>query len=111
MSSHEDAPLPDWWASNQRVKEDLGLPPYVPPRFQDDVYTHEVVRPLESDYDCAIMFIGVGVRHRDDWEVRIDGESAFAIGRSRDENGNTVYHQTADEFRRNAEVELDSRGD
>ena len=67
------------------------------------MYTHEVVQPLEDEHGCTIRFIGVQVRHRDDWAVRIDGEPAFDVGRNRDEDGNTVYRLTAERFRRKVE--------
>ncbi|MFB6129869.1 MAG: hypothetical protein ABEJ28_03500 [Salinigranum sp.] len=107
--SSPDGDLPSWWAANRRDKEGLGLPPYEPPRFEDGTYTHEVVEPLEAEHDCSILFIGVHVRYEDDWQVRVDGEPAFPIGRSRDENGNTVYHTSAGEFRAAVESALDQR--
>jgi hypothetical protein len=76
----------------------LGLAEYVPPRFEDDVYTHEVVPDLETDYGVEIRFVGVNASYGDDWEVRVDGESALSIGRHRDESGNTVYEMESDEF-------------
>lgn len=86
---------PKWWRDNERLRTEMGLAEYRPPRFADGVYTHEVINPLEEVYDCRIQFIGVDTRYRDDWEVRIDGTPAFEIGRRRDENGNTVYEMTA----------------
>jgi len=77
----------------------MGLAEYRPPRFADGVYTHEVVDTLEEAHECRIQFIGVDPRYPDDWEVRINGNSAFGIGRHRDENGNTVYEMTAEAFR------------
>lgn len=94
-----EASRPGWWRENDRYKAALDLPPYEPPRFADGAYVHEVVEPLEERYGCGIQFIGVHVRFGDDWEIRIGGETAFPIGRYRDENGNTVYDVTADAFR------------
>jgi len=90
---------PDWWRENQRIREDLELPSYEPPRFEDGKYTYEVVDDLEQSYDCMIRFVGIGTRHEDDWEVRIGTESLLQVPHRRDENGNTVFGITAEELR------------
>lgn len=77
----------------------MDLPEYEPPRFRDGTYTHEVVEPLEAANDCRIQFIGVNTHYPDDWEVRVDGEPVFGIGRHRDEHGNTVYEMSAGAFK------------
>lgn len=98
MSSDGDA-KPEWWTENEALKRSFDLPDYEPPRFADGVYTHEVVPSLEAEYGIEIQFIGIGTRYLDDWVVRIDRRTAFGIGRFRDDNGNTVYKLSADEFR------------
>lgn len=90
---------PEWWRDNERLRAEMGLPEYRPPRFADGAYTHGVVERIEDARDCRIRFVGVGVRYADDWEVRIDGTTAFEIGRHRDERGNTVYEMSAEAFR------------
>lgn len=90
---------PDWWRENERIRSEMELPPYDPPRFEDGIYTHEVIDPLESRHDCTIRFMGVNTHYGDDWEVRIDGEPILTIGHHRDKNGNTVYETTAEDFR------------
>lgn len=89
---------PEWWIENEKLREFLGLPDYTPPRFADEVYTHEVFPEVEERYDCEIRPMGVNTEYLEDWEVRIDNECAFMIGRYRDENGNTVYDLESDEF-------------
>ena len=91
---------PEWWIENEKLREFLGLPEYTPPRFADEVHTHEVIPDLEEKYDCEIRPIGINTEYLEEWEVRVDNECAFMIGRHRDENGNTVYEIESDEFRR-----------
>lgn len=98
---------PEWWIENDKLREFLGLPTYSPPRFADGVYTHEVVPALEREYDCEIQFIGVNTEYLEDWDVRIDGEEVFEIGRHRDENGNTIYEIDSETFRRRVERRLE----
>lgn len=98
----EDPPdeRPSWWVENQRLREELSLPPYEPSRFADGTYTHRVVEPLEAEHDCVIRFVALEPRYPDDWEVRADGERLFGIGRRRDEHGNTVYEMETEAFER-----------
>lgn len=89
---------PDWWTENEELKEYLGLPPYDPPRFEDGTYLHDVVPDLEERFDCDVQLIGVNTEYLDDWEVRLDGTTAFEVGRRRDENGNTIFLTDPDRF-------------
>lgn len=91
--------VPEWWSENERLKAEMGLPEYKPPRFSDGTYAYEVVDSIEEEHDCQVRFIGVNTRYEDDWEVRVDGTTAFEVGRRRDDYGNTVYGLTAREFR------------
>jgi hypothetical protein len=100
--SEADAPAadrPDWWARNQRIREELDLPDYEPPRLADGTYTHEVVPDLEAEHDCTVRFIGINTTYPESWEFRVDGEPVGRIPRRRDANGNTVYGLTAEELR------------
>lgn len=97
--------LPDWWRENRCLREEMGLPPYRPPRFEDDTYTHEVVPELEDQYDCRILFVGVDTHYPDDWSVEVDGEILMDVPRRRDENGNTVYELSAAQFVEQFETE------
>jgi len=90
---------PDWWRRNERARAAMDLPAYEPSRFEDGTYAHEVVADLEAEYGCTITFIGLNVSYPDDWAVRVDGERAFTVGRSRNENGNTIYHLDSETFR------------
>lgn len=96
MTEPDDAP--EWWRENEAFRDAMGLPSYEPPRFEDGTYAFEVVEAIEDDTDCRVRFLGVDTRYRDDWEVRVDGETAFEVGRRRDDNGNTIYQTTARQF-------------
>jgi len=98
-----DGAKPEWWLRNERERERMDLPSYEPSRFEDGTYVHETVSELEANHGCTIRFIGVNVRYPDSWEVRVDGERAFTVERSRDENGNTKYHLDAAAFRSRVE--------
>jgi hypothetical protein len=95
---------PEWWVENEELREFLGLPEYTPPRFADGVHTHDVIPELEERYGCDIRPLGINTRYLEEWELRIDNEFAFMISRHRDENGNTVYEITSDEFRKRVEL-------
>lgn len=98
---------PDWWDKNRQLKRGLGIPDYEPPRFDDGTYTHSVVDELEKVFGCEIRFVGYNTEYPDDWVVEVDGRKIMAIGRYRDENGNTVYKLTSDEFKRQLEPLLE----
>lgn len=106
LKDKRDKPL--WWRKNEEIKDEYGSFSfeYEPSRFADNIYTHEIVDNIERTRGCEIQFIGVNTRYLDDWEVRIDGQTVFSIGRHRDENGNTVYEMTSDEFKRKVHEEL-----
>lgn len=92
---------PSWWTENETLKREMELPTYEPPRFEDGTFTHEVVEPLEAEYDCVIQFRSdLNPAYPEDWELRIDYEPVTRIARHRDENGNTVYEITPSAFRR-----------
>lgn len=97
---------PAWWSKNEDLKATLDLPPYEPSRFRDGTYVHEVVPELEEGYGVDVRFVGVDPRYPEAWQVRVDGEGAFSIGRQRDDSGNTVYTMTATEFRTTIEAAL-----
>lgn len=100
---------PAWWRANERLREEMALPPYRPSRFADDTYTHAVVAPLEAEHGCTIRFVGYRTEYPEDWAVWIDGDPAFPVGRHRDENGNTVYELSAEEFERRVEAAVGNR--
>jgi len=95
----QDEAKPDWWRKNERDRDRMDLPAYEPSQFEDGTYAHRVVSDLETTHGCSITFIGLNVQYPDSWAVWIDGERAFTVERSRNENGNTVYHVDAEEFR------------
>lgn len=93
-----DGDRPDWWAENERLRERQDLPPYEPPTFADGTYVHEVIDRLEAEHGVSLRLLGVNTRYPEDWELRIDGEPAFQVGRSRTDDGNTVYAVDAETF-------------
>lgn len=100
------ADLPNWWINNQRLRDEMGLPEYRPPRFCDGTYTHETVSKLETELDIALCFRGFDTRYSDDFTVVADGEPLFDVGRKRDNAGNTIYQVTNEEFRKRVESAL-----
>lgn len=103
-SGRRDATKPDWWEQNEAYRERFELPEYDPPKFDDGVYTHEVVGDLEETYDCEIQFRGVNAGYPDAMDVRVDGETAFSVGRYRTPNGNTRYRMASETFRERVEA-------
>lgn len=105
-SDPDDPSKPAWWRENQRLRDQLGLPPYEPPRFRDGTPTYRVTDDLEAEHECTIRFRGKNTSYPDEFDVVVDGSPAFRVGRHRDENANTVYELTADEFRARFEAVL-----
>lgn len=100
MSEDRADPKPDWWSENEELRREMDLAEYEPPRFSDGTYTHEIVDELEETYDCRIQFRSdVNPEYPEDWEIRIDHESAARISRHRDKSGNTVYETSPEQFR------------
>lgn len=95
---NEASEKPDWWVANEELRDFLGLPAYMPPRFVDGTFTHDVIPELEHRHNCKIRIMGINVEYLEDWDVRINNEVAFSIGHGRDENGNTVYDIHSDQF-------------
>lgn len=95
----DNDPRPEWWVENERLRQEMGIPPYTPPRFRDGVYTHMIVSPLEEAHDCIIKFLSPNATDWADWHVRVNGELVLTVERHRDENGNTVYDIDSEEFR------------
>lgn len=95
----EASERPEWWEKNQRLREEMELPDYEPPRFEDGVYTHEVITRIEGEYDCDIAFRAPCPHHPCEWEVRVDGECVGTTARRRTDRGNTVYRLSSRRFR------------
>lgn len=109
MSDTPAEDKPAWWEENERLREEMELAAYEPPRFADGTHTHDVVDELESRHGCSIMFrSAVNPDYPEDWEVRVDGRSVARIGRHRDQNGNTVYERDPEAFVRTIEQAIDS---
>jgi hypothetical protein len=102
-----DHAKPNWWRKNEQLREEMDLPRYDPPRFVDGVYKHQVVNRLEAEYECSVQIVGNDTTYLDDWEVRVDLEPAFSIGRFRTDSGNTLYTMTASAFEEQVELVLE----
>jgi hypothetical protein len=100
-------PRPDWWDTNQNLRDRYSLPEYNAPRFKEGTYTYEVVSEIEDQYACDVRFIGINTRYPEDWEIRIDGDRVADIARRRDSDGNTVFEMTAEEFREVVEASFE----
>lgn len=98
MSDNSSTEKPDWWIENEELRESYGLPAYDPPKFEDGAYVHEVVNELEAEFGCSIRILGVATAYLDDWEVRLNDETVFEVGRHRNEYGNTIYEMPSDSF-------------
>jgi len=97
---------PEWWVQNEQLREEMGLPPYMPPRFENDIPTFRIIGQLEDQYDCTIRFRGINTEYPDDLTVTVDDQPITTVGRYRDNNANTVYEVTSDRFREIIEEEL-----
>jgi len=105
-SDADDSSKPDWWHENERLREQMGLPPYEPPRFEDGTPTFRVTDALESEYDCTIRFTGKNTSYPDSFTVTVDGTPVMQVGRHRDDNANTVYETDAEQFRQRLEAKV-----
>lgn len=90
---------PAWVAENASLREAMGLPAYAVPQFEDGTPIHRVISELEAAHDVSILLLGVDTEAFDPLQVRIDGEPAFDLDRTRTGDGNTVYLMTPEEFR------------
>lgn len=97
MDASEEC-LPEWWRKNSKLRREMELPAYEPPKFNDGVYTHKAVSKLESKYDVIIRFGSIKPKYPDDWTVWVDGEPVMKIGRHRKKDANTVYEMSSTEF-------------
>lgn len=90
---------PNWWVENERLRLELGLPAYRPPRFEDGTLVYRVITALEAQFDCRIRLGGVDIGPADEWPVTVDGVEAGRLPRRRDESGNVVYQGIPEEVR------------
>lgn len=100
--------VPPWWNENVEIREELDLPGYDAPKFEDDTYVHTVVEELESRYDCDIQFVDPSPSKVSTWEIRVDGHPIETVHRTRDVDANTIFAITASSFKSLVEeAELD----
>lgn len=90
-TTSESSDRPEWWQKNERLREEMELPRYEPPQFDDGVFVHEVIPQLEDEYDCDITFRSMNPSHPCEWEIRIDGACVETTARKRTDRGNTIY--------------------
>lgn len=89
---------PAWWVENEKIRHEMGLPIYDPPRFNDGIYTHKIIPKIESAHDCRIQFISHIETEERKWNIRINGEDACQVRKRRTENGNTIYEMDSESF-------------
>lgn len=95
--------VPPWWDDNVEIREELDLPGYDAPKFDDGVYVHTVVEELESLHGCQIQFVQPSPSKGSRWEVRVDGHTVEEVERTRDVDANTVFQISATELRSTVE--------
>ncbi|WP_135303950.1 hypothetical protein [Haloarcula amylovorans] len=109
-TSDDRGDVPPWWEESVEIREELDLPGYDAPKFEDGVYVHTVVEKLESRYDCQIQFVDPSPSEVSRWEIRVDGQPIDTVFRTRDVDANTVFQVDADEFETIvADAEITSR--
>lgn len=91
---------PQWWRTNERLRQDHDLPDYQPPQFRDGRFLHTVVSELESSLDCKIRIGGKDINVGDPWPIIVDDIEVGCLPRHRNQSGNTVYECHADTLRR-----------
>lgn len=91
--------VPPWWDENVAIREELDLPGYDAPTFQDGTYVHTVVEELESRHGTHIQLVDPSPSRDSEWEIRVDGHPIETVGRTRDGSANTVFSITASAFR------------
>jgi hypothetical protein len=89
---------PEWWEKNERLREEMGLPDYKPPKFSDGVFTHNVVKQLEDKHGCSIKFRSKQPRYPSQWEIHVDGRGVETTARRRTNSGNTIYQISSTAF-------------
>ncbi|POG54270.1 hypothetical protein [Haloferax marisrubri] len=103
MTDNSDSDRPDdvppWWDENVEIREELDLPGYDAPKFEDDVYVHTVVEELEANHGCNIRLVDPSPSKLSTWEIRLDGEPIESVHRSRDSSANTVFSITSPAFK------------
>ena len=82
---------PEWWRHNRRLRSQLGLPPYEPPTFADGQYFHDVIEPLEREYDVTISVVGHDESIRELRYLTVDGDVVLEMTFTRDSAGNLEY--------------------
>ena len=89
---------PDWWRENVELFREHGLRPYRPPRFGDGTLTTPLVEELASDLGVDVDLRTANPHRTATTEVLVDGERVATVRRSRESDGHTEYHVTAEEF-------------
>lgn len=101
---------PDWWRRNERLREEMELPPYDPPRVVDGTYLHELVAELEAEYGCEVDLVSDDPTYPSTWSIHVDGRGCARVRRRREPGGNDVCAIEADEFRRRAATAVGGDG-
>lgn len=83
--------LPTWWRENVKLFEKHGLRPYRPARLADGEPLPIVLQDLEERYDVSISVQTAAPQESNDWEVRVDGEQAAFVTKTRTKQGRSSY--------------------
>lgn len=100
--------LPNWWRKAVNLFDNYDLRPFRPPRFKDDVFKHEVIDRLESEFNINIQFRCFEDRCDGDWEIQIDGKLISHVGRHRSTAGYSVFEITSEEFEKKVREHIES---
>lgn len=101
--SERPGAYPDGWVEQVRFRERYDLPPFRPPRFEDDVDVAATVESIEAERDVDVSFVAYAPG---EWVVELDGERAFGLPRHRDDASNVVVETTASAFAERVEEAL-----
>lgn len=96
--------FPPGWVEQARFRDRYDLPPFRPPRFQDDTPVRSVVSALEAEHDLEVTFVERDVGSG--WSVEIDGRHGFTVERKRDAATNVVVPMSPAAFRAAVEAAL-----
>ena len=89
--------VPDGWVEQARFRDRYHLPPFRPPRFEDDARLRTVVSALEAEQEIDVTVVARGVERG--WPVEVDRKRAFTVRRYRDAARNIVVPMTSTVFR------------
>lgn len=106
MTDH-DPDKPDWWEANEELRREYDLPSFDPPSFRDGTIVHNIVTELEERHDCSIQFVNRNPTEDEGWTVLLDGTEVLRVNRYRNENANSVFELSTEQFRTAIETNVE----